>query len=362
MPLETATYISELDSANPGHTDQLGQADSHMRLIKSALLATLPNWTATALTATQAAIDAAVNAVVNGTVAVIAKLGTAALPGIAFLSDANTGIYSPGADQLSITTGGTARLHVKADGSTEIVGALTADSTLAVTGAITGSAAASFGGVVTAAVGAVGAPSYTFTGDTDTGFYHAGANNPRIAANGADVVDITTSGVTVTGTLHSTGALTVDAGGATITAGALTINSSGIAGCAAQSDQETATSTVLPVTPGRQQFHPSAAKAWGFITNNGATAAIGAGYNVASVLRNSQGLVTVTFTTPFSSTNYAVIANTAVNGGTQDCRCLVISRTTSTVQLQLSVVGVSGANTLVSVSDQDFYFVAFGDQ
>jgi hypothetical protein len=109
MPLETATYISDLDSSNPGHTDQLGQADSHMRLIKSVLKATLPNWTSTALVATQAAIDAAVNAVVNGTVAIVAKLGTAALPGISFLGDPNTGIYSPGADQVSITTGGTAR-------------------------------------------------------------------------------------------------------------------------------------------------------------------------------------------------------------------------------------------------------------
>lgn len=126
MPLESATYISELNSANPGHTDQLGQADSHMRLIKATLLATLPNWTAAALTATQAAIDAAVNAVVNGTVAIIAKAGTVSAPGFGFLGDSNTGIYSPGADQLSITTGGVAAVKVKADQSTEFVGTITA--------------------------------------------------------------------------------------------------------------------------------------------------------------------------------------------------------------------------------------------
>jgi microcystin-dependent protein len=138
MPLETATYISDLDSSNPGHTDQLGQADSHMRLIKSVLKATLPNWTSAALTSTQAQIDAAVTAVVTATTAIVAKLGTAALPGISFLGDPNTGIYSPGADQVSITTNGAARVNVKADGSTEIVGPLTADSTVAATGAYTG--------------------------------------------------------------------------------------------------------------------------------------------------------------------------------------------------------------------------------
>lgn len=43
MPLETASYIHELDSANPASTDQLSQADDHIRLIKAALKATFPN-------------------------------------------------------------------------------------------------------------------------------------------------------------------------------------------------------------------------------------------------------------------------------------------------------------------------------
>jgi hypothetical protein len=42
--------------------------------------------------------------------------GTAAAPSIAFESDPNTGIYSPGADQLAISTGGTGRLFVDASG------------------------------------------------------------------------------------------------------------------------------------------------------------------------------------------------------------------------------------------------------
>jgi hypothetical protein len=42
--------------------------------------------------------------------------GTAAAPSIAFESDPNTGIYSPGADQLAVSTGGTGRLFVDSSG------------------------------------------------------------------------------------------------------------------------------------------------------------------------------------------------------------------------------------------------------
>jgi hypothetical protein len=46
--------------------------------------------------------------------------GTAALPSISFTSDPNTGIYSPGADQVAISTNGTGRLFVDANGNVEI--------------------------------------------------------------------------------------------------------------------------------------------------------------------------------------------------------------------------------------------------
>ena len=44
-------------------------------------------------------------------------LGSAAAPTITFTGDANTGIYSPGADQVEITTGGTGRLYVDGSGN-----------------------------------------------------------------------------------------------------------------------------------------------------------------------------------------------------------------------------------------------------
>jgi len=65
--------------------------------------------------------------------------GTASLPGIAFDGDPNTGIYSPGADQVAISTGGTGRLFVDASGNVglgngspgaklEVVGGTTQDA------------------------------------------------------------------------------------------------------------------------------------------------------------------------------------------------------------------------------------------
>lgn len=53
MALESATYISDLNSANPTSTDSVAQADDHIRLIKAAIKATFPNVTGP-VTATQA--------------------------------------------------------------------------------------------------------------------------------------------------------------------------------------------------------------------------------------------------------------------------------------------------------------------
>ena len=50
----------------------------------------------------------------TGVLAVTA--GTAALPGIAVSGDPNTGIYSPGADQLAVATNGTERLRITSAG------------------------------------------------------------------------------------------------------------------------------------------------------------------------------------------------------------------------------------------------------
>ena len=75
----------------------------------------------TAAAAAQATANAALpkaGGTMTGVLSVTA--GTAALPGIAVSGDPNTGIYSPGADQLAISTGGTGRVFVDASGNVNI--------------------------------------------------------------------------------------------------------------------------------------------------------------------------------------------------------------------------------------------------
>jgi microcystin-dependent protein len=43
MPLESASFISQLNIANPASTDTVSQADDHLRLIKNVLKTTFPN-------------------------------------------------------------------------------------------------------------------------------------------------------------------------------------------------------------------------------------------------------------------------------------------------------------------------------
>lgn len=56
MTIETATYISDLNAANPSPTDLKAEGDDHLRLIKSTIKATLPNLTG-AVNATHTALN-----------------------------------------------------------------------------------------------------------------------------------------------------------------------------------------------------------------------------------------------------------------------------------------------------------------
>jgi hypothetical protein len=65
---------------------------------------------------------------VNGLIPIdqlLLPLGTAAAPSLTFTGDVNTGVYSPGADQVAISTNGTQRLFVDADGNIGIGGTTT---------------------------------------------------------------------------------------------------------------------------------------------------------------------------------------------------------------------------------------------
>lgn len=85
-------------------------------------------------------------------------------------------------------------------------------------------------GALKASNGTVALPAYSFGSDTDLGFYRIGANNIGLACGSSTkVFDASATGIAVTGTLSSSGALTTTAGGHTITAGGLTVTAGNVA-------------------------------------------------------------------------------------------------------------------------------------
>jgi len=74
---------------------------------------------------------------------------------------------------------------------------------------------------------------------------------------------------------------------------------------ASQADMETATSTDLAVTPGRQHFHPGHPKVW---CKCGVTGNILASYNMTSVTDTGAGRATFNVANDFSSVNWSCLA------------------------------------------------------
>jgi hypothetical protein len=98
----------------------------------------------------------------------------------------------------------------------------------------------------------------------------------------------------------------IDTGLSAVAARATALEGNPPPAAASQSDQETATSTTTYVSPGRQQYHPSAAKFWAKFA--GATGTASASYN-CSVSRTATGTYTVTIGADMSSADYSVVAS-----------------------------------------------------
>lgn len=76
---------------------------------------------------------------------------------------------------------------------------------------------------------------------------------------------------------------------------------------ATQAEQEAGSSTTVATTPGRQHFHPSAAKWWAQIPTTGAAATVS--YNITSVTDTGTGDMTVNIATDFSGANWAAFGS-----------------------------------------------------
>lgn len=258
----------------------------------------------------------------NGRGAMLAPLqcsnGTVAAPALTFASDPDTGMYRIGANNLGVAASGAKVLDVATTG-------------LGVTGTL------SVSGVTTVADGTVSAPGVSFSGDANTGIYRIGANNLAIAADATKIVDVTSSGVAVTGTLSSTGVLTV--GGFTSSAN-IAFTGSDPASTAAFSSTQTPMNLV---------------KAWARVRTDNLTVA--AGFNIASVTDSGANDIAVNFETDFDSTSYAC-SITPAQGSYRNFTVTATSGGTATVAAATDGAG----GTPVDLSDTliQFTIVCFG--
>jgi len=180
-----------------------------------------------------------------------ASLGSNTAPGIAFDGDPNTGIYSPGADQVAVTTGGTQRLLIDSAGAVTIAGDLTVNGTTTninttnlviedkniILGDVTTptDVTADGGGITLKGttdktinwvdstdawtsserfsypLGSAAAPTLTFTGDANTGIYSPGADQVAISTNGTGRLFVNADGTIDFGTTSGSATPTVKA-------------------------------------------------------------------------------------------------------------------------------------------------------
>lgn len=139
----------------------------------------------------------------------------------------------------------------------------------------------------------------------------------------------------------------------------------GVVELAIQSEMEAGADTARAVVPGRQHYHPSAAKFWVDVSVSGGTPSISASYNVTSITDTATGQLTVTIATDFSSADWACLLTTedsnsgSQTSGVRNPRVQAGFKTAGTVVL----LGYDDtATTQVLRDPAGWHIVGFGDQ
>lgn len=130
----------------------------------------------------------------------------------------------------------------------------------------------------------------------------------------------------------------------------------GVAEIATQAEQETGTDVVRIVTPGRQVFHQSAAKCWGFTTGAGSPSLNAQSFNMTSITDTATGRLTVTIATDFSSSAWVGVAM---------CGCATnANRMTSSVSKAAGSVILEASSATATLADPGtgWDWVFFGDR
>lgn len=133
---------------------------------------------------------------------------------------------------------------------------------------------------------------------------------------------------------------------------------------ATQAEMEAGSSVILAVAPGRQQYHPSAAKCWAFVTVSAGTPTLQTNHNITSITDTATDQLTVTIATDFSSTSWCALmsieaATTSLSATTTSLIGFVRNATIAagSVVLQACEIDVGAATDPASWS-----FAGFGDQ
>lgn len=120
-------------------------------------------------------------------------------------------------------------------------------------------------------------------------------------------------------------------------------------------DEIASNSTTVYTNPAVQQYHPSAAKFWcQFNGNLSGTNPPLAGYNVASVQKNSLSQYTINFIVPFTTINYVIVGITSTLNGTSFPYV-----TANALSTNNCIINIYGNN---SVSASMTYIVGYGTQ
>lgn len=242
MALETATYIADLNAANPTGTDPVAQGDDHLRLIKAVLQTTFPDVATSHIKATtnqattgtndttymtpKKVADAIAALAPGGTTLTVKELdGSPSIAGVTEIKfDQSTGLAvtnnTGGSVTISASGGGSAGSTVKSSGVTKGTGVTTLDFSGFIAAAVSGVTGTITWTGMNARNGNTGTEYTAITKITFTG----SAITTSVSGNTLTVTAADNSGVTVknnggTGavdtTLNFTKGMTASSSGAT---------------------------------------------------------------------------------------------------------------------------------------------------
>lgn len=240
-------------------------------------------------------------------------------------------------------------------------GTNTGDQTITLTGDVTGSGTGSFATTITS-----GAVSLSKMADMATasilGRNTGGTGSPEVLSASTTKTLLSLNNVentalsTWAGTSNITSVGTLSSGDATAIVSAASTSTAGKIEIATQSEMEAGSDTGRAVVPGRQQYHPSACKAWVHFTGTG-TVTITASYNTTSITDDGTGTYSWNIATDFSSANWCCV------GAHQDNSSALISMVIGNGSQAVGSIQVITVNSAVAVTDcPKIHLAGFGDQ